>query len=296
MAVENQPEIEFDIDEDEGLSQPASWWSGVNDNVDVEIEGTAGEDESAGEEEGESSTDGGLTREELKAQLEASEARVLSLADAGNQAKAITDGIAQLGQAMQPQAAPTAPAISEEEFKKATDESFYDGPSDSLDAYFQRKIKPAVDQILISNAGLARELMTLKHPSEYGKYQAEIDTAISQLPQSQVLADARGSFEGAFKSVMANHQEDTINSKVEEKMEALKAELMAEMQGTTVASGNARNTAPRIPNHSEGGQTPSPARGSGARKIKITQADADEASRRGIPLKDYAAWKQRHRS
>ena len=143
---------------------------------------------------------------------------------------ALTKGLESLGQNLrqpQQQAVPQVvdPAVAMKEFN----DKFYDNPSENLDAFARAKIEPALQQMMLTNATLSKQLLLVdpERSEVYKKYTKEIDEVFNALPVQKKIQDPGGAAKEASDLVASRHMPETMATMKDQ----IRKEIMAELKG-----------------------------------------------------------------
>jgi len=152
-----------------------------------------------------------------------------ALRQQADQAGAIQRGIADLGTVLTKQKPPEAPAQkpgeTREEYAKRFNKEFFGTSSyDVFEDAVKRVVSPYVSQLQQSVATVNRNLY--KDDFIYSKYKDEVEGKISALPADQQAHP--GVVEWAIKQVKAEHIDDIVEMKINEKLESIQQQTPAQ--------------------------------------------------------------------
>lgn len=175
--------------------------------------------------------------------------QMLGLQGQADSTAALTKGLENLGQNLRPPqqqvAAPQMdPAIAQKDFN----DKFYDNPSENLDAFARAKIEPALQQMMLTNANLSKQLLLIDpdRAEVYKKYTKEIDEVFNTIPVAKRIQNPAAAAKEAADLVASRHMPETMASMKEQ----IRAEIMAEIKGTPLEG---QQNVPAL--HSESGVT-----------------------------------------
>jgi hypothetical protein len=189
----------------------------------------------------------------LKDQNELLQQQMAGLKTQADSTAALTKGLENLGENLrqpvvqQVQQPPVDPVAAKKEF----DDKFYNAPSDGLDAFAKAKIEPALQQIMLTNANLSKQLLAIdpERSETYKKYGPEIDETFNQMSIQKKVQNPSAAAKEAADIVASRHISETRASMKEEIMK----EVLAELKGNPPAGGDNTGAGPVI--HSESGVT-----------------------------------------
>ena len=203
--------------------------------------------------------------------------------------EAISKGFKELGdvlknnQTVQPQMPIQQPGESDEEFAERLKEAlFSEDPLPALKEAVQRFTQPALAQANYTAMELAKKVMVLdpeKGPI-FKKYQSEIEDFIKTLPPN--VQTNPGVYDYAYKEIYSRHIDEIVEERVKQKEQ----ELLQKLQQQQQPSKTSQKKGPYM----VGEPTVSRRK---TKKVYYTQAEKEEADRRGIPLEDYLRIKGR---
>ena len=188
----------------------------------------------------------------LKDQNALLQQRMASLETQADSTAALTKGLENLGQNLrQPVPQQAQQPVDKEAAKKDFNDKFYDHPADSLDEFARAKIEPALQQMMLTNADLSKQLLTVdpERSETYKKYKTEIDEVFNQIPMQKKIQNPTQAAKDAADLVASRHLPETRATMKEEILK----EVMAELKGETTP---VKQTAPV--QHSESGLRKAP--------------------------------------
>ena len=165
----------------------------------------------------------------LKDQNELLQQQMSSLQTQADSTLALTKGLENLGQNLrQPAPQQAQQPVDKEAAKKDFNDKFYDHPSDSLDEFARAKIEPALQQMMLTNADLSKQLLMVdpERSEVYKKYKAEIDEVFNQLPIQKKVQNPTQAAKEAADLVASRHMPETRAAMKEE----ILAEVMVELK------------------------------------------------------------------
>lgn len=216
-----------------------------------------------------------------KGKAESSDMGLERLAEAINKQK----GVPEPAQGVAPQ---QSGETWEQYMKRVNDEIFGDNPAGVISDMIQRVAGGYVGQMGQTMMKQAKKLMELDPDKGkyYRKYKGEIEEKLKKYPVN--VQNNPEALEGAYKEVMAEHQEDIISETLEDRVEKAVAERLKAMGIGEDEPGEGAAKRGKFY------ETKTQSRGSGSagrkRQVVMTEADKQRALAMGVDNKTYAKY------
>ena len=169
----------------------------------------------------------------LKNQNALLQQQMVGLQGQADSTAALTKGLENLGQNFrQPAQQAPAPSVDPAVAAKTFNDEFFNDPSEHLNEFARAKIEPALQQMMLTNANLSKQLLLIdpERAETYKKYTKEIDEVFNLLPIAKKIQNPAAAAQEAADIVASKHMPETMASMKEQ----LRAEIMAELKETSI--------------------------------------------------------------